>query len=89
MVLASSLASIGPCGDGMTYTAANVQRAPHPQSWAVSVSKAMSSENGRDSLTDPNGLIAACVLQQCEHADVDLFLGIIFGDLAGCGSTVS
>jgi hypothetical protein len=32
--------------------------------------------------TDPNSLIAACVFQQCEHADVDVFLGIIFGDFA-------
>jgi hypothetical protein len=73
----------------MTYTAANVQRVPHPQSWAVLVSKTLSSETVQDSLTDPHGLVATCVLQQCEHTDMDLFLGIVFGDLACGRSTVS
>lgn len=34
--------------------------------------------------TNPNGLVAASVLQHFQHGNVDVLLGIVFGDFA-CG----
>jgi hypothetical protein len=36
----------------------------------------------RARITNPDGLVAASVLQHLKHGDVDVLLGIVFGDFA-------
>jgi hypothetical protein len=38
--------------------------------------------SGEPGHTNPDGLVAASVLQELKHGNIDVLLGIVFGDFA-------